>query len=281
MQNHEPKLLETAIERIAGEMGIEPAALMAVVKVESGGKLFALVDGRQEPLIRFEGHYFYRLLPTALRNRAVTGGLAHGVAGRVANPASQVARWKMLNHACSLDRQAALASVSWGVGQIMGSHWRWLGFGGIEALVGEVRSGLEGQLRLFARFIEKSGLAQKLAEHDWQGFARAYNGPDFQRHGYDKQMAKAYQRMTGASTVVRRNLMAQLALGARGLAVEELQRNLRMLGFALIADGDFGTATFAAMTAFQSKTGLKADGKFGHKTQEMMARYLPPAAQTR
>lgn len=281
MQNPEPNLLETAIDRIAGELGIEPAALMAVVKVESGGKLFATVEGRQEPLIRFEGHYFYRLLPTALRNLAVTGGLAHAVAGRVANPSGQAARWKMLKRACALDRQAAFASVSWGVGQIMGIHWRWLGYGGIEAMVGEVRLSLEGQLRLFGRFIEKSGLAEKLAGHDWQGFARAYNGSDFQRHGYDKQMAKAYQRLTGASTVVRRNLMAQLALGASGLAVEELQRNLRMLGYALIADGDFGSATFAALTAFQLKTGLKADGKFGHKTQEMMARYLPPAAQTR
>jgi len=70
----EPKLMKEITE-IAKAHDIEPEALMAVVEVESNGRLGAKVNGRMEPLIRFEGHYFYRLLPNAKRNKAVVRGL--------------------------------------------------------------------------------------------------------------------------------------------------------------------------------------------------------------
>ena len=56
------------IIKLAKEKGIPAAALLAVCDVESGGKVFSKVNGRDEPLIRFEGHYFYRLLGAAKRN---------------------------------------------------------------------------------------------------------------------------------------------------------------------------------------------------------------------
>ena len=51
------------IAQLAKDLNVEPTALMAIVEVESGGRIFARVAGRHEPLIRFEGHYFDRLLP--------------------------------------------------------------------------------------------------------------------------------------------------------------------------------------------------------------------------
>ena len=68
-----------------------PAALLAVVEVESGGRIGAKVNGRMEPMIRFEGHYFHRLLPKALRAIARDQRLAHPRAGRVANTLSDFA----------------------------------------------------------------------------------------------------------------------------------------------------------------------------------------------
>ena len=53
----------------AKDLDVEPAALLAVAEVESGGQAFALVEGRREPLIRFEGHYFDRRLSE--QNRAI------------------------------------------------------------------------------------------------------------------------------------------------------------------------------------------------------------------
>jgi hypothetical protein len=269
--------LEEAVSRIGEELGVVSAALMAVVEVESGGRLFAKVDGRDEPLIRFEGHYFYRLLPALKRNRAIVAGLAHAVAGRVRNPLTQAGRWKLLARASAIDRDAALSSVSWGLGQVMGAHWRWLGYANVEALAMEARSGVKGQIRLFARFIEKAGLKKHLIAHDWAGFARAYNGPAFARHGYDRKMAIAYARISGMAKPVERHAPALLAMGSRGDAVEELQRGLRRLGHPLMADGDFGPATRRALQSFQQMAGAKPDGVYGPATMEAMARHLPPA----
>ncbi len=41
-----------AIGTIAARMKAQPAALQAVAEIESAGKVFAVVDGRNEPLIR-------------------------------------------------------------------------------------------------------------------------------------------------------------------------------------------------------------------------------------
>ena len=50
------------ISAVANTLDIEPAALLAIAEVESAGKAYALVKGRKEPMIRFEGHYFDRRL---------------------------------------------------------------------------------------------------------------------------------------------------------------------------------------------------------------------------
>ncbi len=130
-----------AIGALAARMDLEQAALLAIAEVESGGRAFAMVDGRREPLIRFEGHYFDRLLSRQNRAVARKAGLASPKAGAVANPASQAARWRLLARAVEIDAVAAYSSVSWGVGQVMGSHWAWLGFGSVTELVNLCRSG--------------------------------------------------------------------------------------------------------------------------------------------
>ncbi len=283
MMNVEAKyqMVRDAVTQVADEAGIEAAALLAVVEVESGGRTHAMVGGRAEPLIRFEGHYFHKLLPTAKRHQAIVAGLAHPVAEKVRNPLRQVDRWAMLQRACVIDRPAALSSVSWGVGQVMGAHWRWLGYADVEHLAAEARSGVEGQVRLLARFVEKSGLSVKLIQHDWAGFARSYNGPAYKQHGYDRKMQQAYQRIVGASAPNARHQTAFLRLGSTGNSVEELQFNLRQLGYPLIADGDFGPATQAALSSFQQSAGLKPDGIFGAASLEAMMRSLPCVKENR
>jgi hypothetical protein len=55
--------------------------------------------------------------------------------------------------------------------------------------------------------------------------------------------------------------------GARGPAVERIQRRLKQLGRYLgPIDGDFGGATESAIVAFQRANNLTADGKVGSKT---------------
>ena len=182
------------IGQLAADLGVEPAALMAIVEVESGGRLYAKVQGRNEPLIRFEGHYFDRLLPASARPKARKLGLASPKAGKIRNPARQSDRWNLLNRAIGINRLAALSSCSWGVGQVMGAHWKWLDYGSVDALVAEARPGGAGQIVLMVRYIDKAGLLAALRARDWATFARLYNGPAYARYAYDKKMAAAYQK---------------------------------------------------------------------------------------
>ncbi|MEP0941889.1 MAG: N-acetylmuramidase family protein [Rhizobiaceae bacterium] len=182
------------IDKLAAQLEVHPAALMAIIEVESGRRLYAKVDGKNEPLIRFEGHYFDRLLPASARRKAAKLGLARPKAGKIRNPRRQADRWKLLNRAVKINRVAALSSCFWGVGQVMGAHWKWLGYGSVDALVVAARSGAGGQIALMARYVEKSGLVPALQAQDWATFARHYNGTGYAKHAYDKKMAAAFEK---------------------------------------------------------------------------------------
>ncbi|PWL17357.1 peptidoglycan-binding protein [Falsochrobactrum shanghaiense] len=191
MFDHETR---NALITMAMDSAIEPAALLAVAEVESGGHALFDVGGLKEPAIRFEGHYFDRRLSGRLREHARKAGLAAPEAGRIPNPKSQSGRWLLLSRAMDIHRRAALESTSWGLGQVMGAHWEWLGYEGVEALVEEARGSIAGQVRLMLRFIEKAGLKEVLQAQDWRNFARRYNGLAFARNQYDSRMASAFER---------------------------------------------------------------------------------------
>lgn len=258
-----------AVAREAARLRVETAALMAVIEVESGGRTNAIVAGRAEPLIRFEGHYFDRLVSPDQRAEARAQGLASPRAGAIANPSSQAARWALLNRAAQIDRDAAYASTSWGLGQVMGEHWRWLGYESVEALVAEARAGFAGQLRLMILFIEKAGLVDAVRRRDWTAFARGYNGPAYARHGYHTRLAAAYRRH--AASEEPGDVPRLLKIGMSGPDVVALQERLRAFasagnGAAIWVDGIFGNQTLAALKHYQHHAGLVPDGIAGPRT---------------
>ncbi|QND53958.1 N-acetylmuramidase family protein [Phyllobacterium sp. 628] len=188
---------EKEIKEISNEAtgaNIEPAALLAIAEVESGGTIFYKINGRYEPPIRFEGHYFDRLLPIEERRFARSKGLSSNLAGGVKNPASQEARWKLLEQAAAINREAAYKSVSWGIGQVMGENWEHLGYPNVDALVEEARSSLAGQVRIMIRFILWKALRSALRRHDWKRFAYCYNGPSYAENHYTTKLKQAYAR---------------------------------------------------------------------------------------
>lgn len=260
-------MVDSAVMReigtVAAGLKVEAAALAAVADVESGLVAHALVEGGAEPLIRFEGHYFDRRLTGAAREEARRQGLASPQAGAIRNPAAQAARWRLLTRAAALDRKAAYESTSWGMGQVMGAHWAWLGYASVDALVAEARGGAAGQLRLMARYIDRAGLAEALRRRDWAAFARGYNGPGFAANGYDGKLARAYARHAGGAA---QQATALLRRGSRGEAVRALQTALTAAGHPLAADGIFGPATERAVKAFQARNRLAVDGIPGPAT---------------
>jgi len=261
------------IKRVANEHRIEPAALLAVVEVESAGRTGAMVDGEWRPVIRFEGHWFDDRLTGDKRALARRQGLASPKVGGVRNPRSQAARWALLERAMMIDDTAALESTSFGVGQVMGGNWKALGFSSVHGLVAMARRDLGGQVELMVRFIRRNGLLDELRRHDWAGFARVYNGRLYRRNRYDEKMAEAHARYSGGWRALS-PAAGMLRLGSKGRKVRELQALLRRAGFdAGPVDGDFGPATLHAVRAFQAAKGLSVDGIAGPETMAALARY--------
>lgn len=257
-----------AISRLAKDLGCQPAALQAVAEVESNGQVFALVNGRNEPLIRWEGHYFDARLTGAERALARKQGLASPRAGAVKNPASQAERWKLLTRATQINKQAALESFSIGLGQVMTAHWKRLGFDHVQDMIALARSSAGGQIEIMARFIDKSGLADDLRRLDFTAFARGYNGPAYARNAYNTKMAAAYRHMAGAAPVSAAQGM--LRMGSSGARVRDLQTLLVRAGYAVTVDGDYGPATRDAVKDFQKAQKIVSDGVAGPETMRRL-----------
>lgn len=279
-----------AISRIARNIGVEAAALLAVADVESAGKPFAMVNGRPMPLIRWEGHYFYRLLPPDLKNAGVQAGLAHPAAGRIPNPPSQSARYAMLERGKAIHEEAALSSCSWGLGQVMGAHWRTLGYPSVQQFVAVACSGIEGQTEVMSRFISKNGLTRHLKNKDWVAFARSYNGPAYKMNRYDTAMGRAYIRYLNGAPPPEINAPVlveytpslseytpaaetqfSMQMGATGPAVRELQEAIRRAGIFVYVDGHFGATTQKALMEYQRRFGIAPDAIVGADTRAQIS----------
>jgi hypothetical protein len=260
-----------AIEAVATAKGIEPAALKAVIEVESGGRATSKVDGQDRPLILYEYHVFYRYphLTDAQRSKAMTKRLAARRWGAIPYVKSQSGRYAQLRRAAEINEQAAYAACSWGVGQVLGENAEWLGYGTPKKLAETCMRGVDGQVEVMLSFVKRAGLMDELHARDWRGFARRYNGSGQVDH-YSRLMKSAYKRHAGGNW--QPSLVSPIALrvGAKGDEVADLQRKLRAQGYHLHVDGDFGPATRRMVMAFQAEHDLVADGIAGPATQGVL-----------
>ena len=137
----------------------------------------------------------------------------------------------------------------------MGENAVWLAFGTPKKLAETAMSGIAGQLEVMMAFVRKRGLLDELRDHNWEGFARLYNGTG-QVEFYSTKMAQAHRRITGGAAPAPRASTSSTTLrsGAKGEAVATLQRQLRALGYFLIVDDDFGPAPLRASRCFRPKT---------------------------
>ena len=180
----------------AAAIGCIATLLAAVLAVETLGHGF---DAHGRPAMLFEPHRFYAELAAkpVLRVRAVTLGLAYPVWGTRPYPADSYPR---LDAAVSLDRNAALRSASWGLGQVLGSNCGLAGCSSADEMVSAAMESEFQQLRQMVCFIRARGLATALVRGDWASFARGYNGTAYRRNAYDTKLAAAYARLAGRSS---------------------------------------------------------------------------------
>jgi len=181
------------IDATAETLDIEPAALHAVLSVETGGSGF---DKAGRPKALFERHYFYKMLkdkPDVLQ-QAVNAGLAYPKWGEKPYPKGSDAVYAEIVAACDIDLEAALRSVSWGLGQIMGNNYKLAGCSSAQELVEQAMESEVNQLRHMANFIKSAGLLDELQRRDWAGFAKGYNGPSYAQNKYDTKLEEAYNK---------------------------------------------------------------------------------------
>lgn len=245
------------IKSVAAAFGIKPSAFLALGLKESGGRPMWNVDGQDRPAIRFEGHYFFRYLKgkPALA-RAVDLGLANPVAGAVRNPSSYRGRYDLFNRAAAIDMEAAIMSTSWGWGQVMGAHFRLLGFDSARRMVDAAQS-LKGQSELVAGFLRAKRLIGDLNALPNRAaatrFAVVYNGPGHARNKYVPRLIDAFHKINTGS--------AHLS------GMIDAQRMLKSLGYDPgPIDGILGMRSRSAVSKFQMASGLPADGDPGPMT---------------
>ncbi len=247
-------------------------ASLAFMYVETNAVTGTLIDGVIKAIIRWEGHYFDRLVPAKLQEKARQWKLASPKVGGIPNPASQAARYEILAKGKTLDVTAAISSCSWGVGQVMGAHWKWLGFNSAEDFEKTVQSGFSGQLAIMFAFMEKSGVIPHLRRLDWSAVARIWNGAAYAKNKYDVKMKEKYEELEGSSAKTPSSA-GMLRAGSKGAKVRDLQGLLVRAGYSVVVDGDFGVSTERAVKAFQLKNKLDVDGVAGPRTMEMLQRF--------
>jgi hypothetical protein len=179
----------TDYERIAASIGCEVAALRAVVAVESAGSGF-VAPGLAK--ILFEAHWFSDFTGHAYDS-------SHpDISSRSWNPdlyLGGLPEWDRLNAAIAIDRTAAIQSTSWGLGQVMGEHWKPLGYSSVDEWLNLMNRSEADQIEAMARFIKANpGAYNGLLKKDWAELAYHYNGESYAANQYDVKLAEAYSK---------------------------------------------------------------------------------------
>lgn len=188
---------------LATTLDVDICAIKAIYQVEAAGDGFN-PDG--SPKILFEGHIFWSELKK--RNIDPAGLLARDDVKELHGDLSDIlyrawtrkydkggmAEYTRLNRAKDIHEAAALCASSWGAFQIMGFHYKSLGYETVQDFVEDMKAGYVGQFKALAKFLNANGLTAHLRSHNWAKFARGYNGAGFAVNKYDQKLAAAYNK---------------------------------------------------------------------------------------
>lgn len=172
---------------------VELAALLAFMAVESGGKGFDPKTGKL--MIQFEPHLM-----------AKSSGVERSAENKWVWDENKIdiqpEEWKAFNDAWKLNPDKAMESTSIGLPQILGYHWKRLGFTSVGAMWDYFKVSELNQVKALIKFIETDkNLIGALSVKNWDRVASIYNGAGYKklaitqkREPYDISMAKAYEK---------------------------------------------------------------------------------------
>lgn len=182
------KKLRSVVQVSAKEFNLDFASLMAFIEVESSGQGFGR-DGRL--IIQFEPSWFRRLSSNASYGKWCRNGIE-----------GQSKEWDAFEDACLVDKRVAMECTSIGLGQILGLHWKRLGYPSVQEMWDDAMAGIDRQIWQLCKFIDTDKrLKSALERKDWHKVASIYNGVGYQklaeklgREPYNISLEKAYRR---------------------------------------------------------------------------------------
>lgn len=191
------RLSDKDIINFAKAFDLEIPVVKAVQEVESSGKGF-LADNR--PTILFEGHIFWKELEKReIDPRPLVKGNENVLYPKWTRDfyEGKGKEYVRLEKAKNVGTQseileAALASCSWGMFQIMGFNYKLVDAFDVIDYVTKSKRSEAAHLKAFGEFIMSTKLLKPLREKRWADFARGYNGRNFAVNQYDKRLAAAY-----------------------------------------------------------------------------------------
>lgn len=236
---------------VCAQLNVGLPELWAVVSVETRGWGF-LHDRR--PVILFERHVFCR--ESSGRFDAQAPDLSAASPGGYGRSGDH--QYERLERALRLDRQAALKSASWGIGQVMGFHASRVGFADVESMVAAMVASEDEQLRAMFKYCVQAGIDKALREHDWAAFARGYNGRGYAKRAYHKKLAKYFAFYKTHGTPALEVRAAQAYLSFHGYRPGPV-------------DGLWGARTRRALQRFQLGQGIAPSAALDERTLASLA----------
>ena len=151
-------LTEQDYIQAAKTLRCDVSAIRAVAEVESpkGGFLYDDHAGEWRPTVLFERHVMYRRYKDKYGYEKVISMVNQYP--DVINPKSggyigDEAEHRRIEKARKIDKNIGLESASWGMFQIMGYHWKALGFASVVDFVMAMSESESQQLEIFVKFI--------------------------------------------------------------------------------------------------------------------------------
>lgn len=191
-----PTLSEQDFVNAAAGMRCEVAAIMAVARVEAGGRTG--FDGNR-PIIRYELHKFHQRTRHVYDTTHPYLSQPTLAAGRPYHTRAQSNEWSLIFNAMILRdaqrtrrHEAAWWSTSWGMFQVMGFNHAAVGWAHITDFVTAMCESEAQQLSAFVGFCRTNNLIRHIQARDWASFAATYNGSDYRVNNYDTNMATHY-----------------------------------------------------------------------------------------
>lgn len=183
------KLTDEDFRIVAEELGVEVAAIKAVVSIEAGTAMKGFwAPG--VPVVNFERSMYNRYRNSVRSPGSKGEKVPQGLAGYA------LQEWTQLVNARKVNADAANMGTFWGMFQIGGFNYRLCGCESVGEMVTLMSYSELEQLELFATFIENAGMLPDLKAKNWAGFARKYNGASYARRGYHTKMAAAYRKFS-------------------------------------------------------------------------------------